>query len=39
VEALQAELMVSCQVWTPTSFMELALPPEKIGELEQISPS
>jgi type IV pilus assembly protein PilM len=38
VEALQAELMVPCQVWTPTSFMELSLPPEKMGELEQISP-
>ena len=38
VEALQNELMVPCQVWTPTGFMELALPAEKINELQEVSP-
>lgn len=37
VEALQTELMVPCQLWTPTQFMELALPPDKMGEIEQAS--
>jgi len=37
VEALQAELMVPCQVWVPTRFLELSLPPEKMGEIEQVA--
>lgn len=38
VEALQTELMVSCQVWAPTKFMQLMVPPEKVDELEQVGP-
>lgn len=38
VQALQAELMVPCEVWTPTNFMDLSLPPEKMGELDHVSP-
>jgi len=38
VEALQTELMVSCQVWAPTKFMHLMVPPEKVDELEQVGP-
>jgi type IV pilus assembly protein PilM len=38
VQSLQTELMVPCQLWTPTNFMELFLPPEKVGDLEQIAP-
>lgn len=38
VEALQTELMVPCEVWVPTRFLEMALPPEKVGEIEQVSP-
>jgi Tfp pilus assembly PilM family ATPase len=38
VEALQAELMVPCEVLAGTKFLELALPPEKVGELEQAAP-
>jgi type IV pilus assembly protein PilM len=38
VQALQTELMVTCQVWTPTRFMRMALPPEKMAEIEQIAP-
>ena len=35
VQALQTEMMVPCQVWVPTKFLQLTLPPEKMGELEQ----
>src|SRR6266516_2398242 len=35
VQALQAEMMVPCQVWSPTKFLQMALPPEKLGEIEQ----
>ena len=38
VQALQTELMVQCQVWTPTKSMQLILPPEKMGEIEQVAP-
>lgn len=38
VEALQAELMVPCHVLAATKFLELVLPPEKLGELEQAAP-
>jgi type IV pilus assembly protein PilM len=38
VQALQSELMVPCQAWNPTAFMILALPPQQIGEVEQIAP-
>jgi type IV pilus assembly protein PilM len=35
MQALQAELMVPCKSWLPTRFLQVALPPEKLGELEQ----
>jgi Tfp pilus assembly PilM family ATPase len=38
VQALQAELMVQCQVWIPTKSMQLMLPPEKMGDIEQVAP-
>jgi type IV pilus assembly protein PilM len=38
VQALQGELMVPCEVLAATKFLELALPPEKVGELEQAVP-
>lgn len=38
VQSLQTELMVPCQAWSPTKPMELGLPPEKMGEIEQIAP-
>jgi type IV pilus assembly protein PilM len=38
VQALQAEMMVPCQVWAPTKFLQLVLPPEKIGEIEHVAP-
>ena len=38
VVSLQNELMVPCKSWNPTRFLQLALPPEKMGEIEQIAP-
>jgi len=37
IQALQAELIVPCTNWNPTSFLTVALPPQQIGELEQIA--
>lgn len=34
VEALQTELMVPCEVWSPTRFLDMSLPPEKAAEAE-----
>lgn len=38
VQSLQAELMVPCQAWSPIGPLELGLPADKLGELEQIAP-
>ncbi len=38
VEALQTEMMVPCETWNPTSFLATKLPPQQIGEVEQIAP-
>ncbi len=38
IQALQTELMVPCKSWNPAKFLQLALPPEKIGEVEQVAP-
>ena len=38
IQALQAELMVPCKSWNPARFLQLALPPEKMGEIEQVAP-
>ncbi len=38
LQALQTEMMVPCQVWSPTKFLQLTLPPEKLGEIEQVAP-
>ena len=38
VQALQAELMVPCQTWNPLSFLQFALPPEQLGEIENLAP-
>lgn len=37
VESLQAELMVQTRSWNPLSFMNMALPPDKAGEVEQVA--
>ena len=38
IQALQADLMVPCKNWNPVRTLQLALPPEKIGEVEQLAP-
>ena len=38
VDSLQMELMVQTRSWNPLSFTNLALPPEKAGEFEQVAP-
>lgn len=38
LQTLQTELMVPCQTWSPTKFLQLNVPPEKMTELEQIAP-
>lgn len=37
VDSLQSELMVPTSVWSPVAFMNLSLPPEKLGEVEQVA--
>ena len=37
VESLQTELMVQTRSWNPLSFMNMALPAEKLGEVEQVA--
>lgn len=38
VQALQGELMVPCHAWSPVKFLQLGLPPERMGEIEQVAP-
>ena len=38
VQGLQQELMIEAKTWNPTSFMQLELPPQQAGELEQVAP-
>jgi type IV pilus assembly protein PilM len=38
VQSLQTELMVPCVSWSPTSSVSLDLPPQQIGEVEQVAP-
>ena len=37
VESLQSELMVQTKSWNPFSFMNMALPAEKLGDVEQVA--
>jgi len=38
VDSLQSELMVQTKAWNPVSFMSMALPAEKLAEIEQVAP-
>jgi type IV pilus assembly protein PilM len=38
LQVLQSELMVPCKSWNPTSFLQMSLPPQQMGEVEQIAP-
>ena len=37
IQALQTELMVPCKTWNPLSFLEIAVPPERRVDLDQVS--
>lgn len=37
VESLQSELMVQTSSWNPVSYMNMALPPEKLADVEQVA--
>jgi len=37
IQCLQNELMVGCKNWNPTASLKLALPPQQIGEVDQIA--
>ena len=38
IQILQTELMVPCASWNPTAFLNMALPPQQMSEVEQIAP-
>ncbi|MBI5774022.1 MAG: pilus assembly protein PilM [Verrucomicrobia bacterium] len=38
VNALQSELLVPCKSWNAAAGLALALPPQQMGELEQVAP-
>lgn len=38
IENLQVEMMIPCQQWDPLSSLQLNLPPEQLGEVEQVGP-
>lgn len=38
IENLQVEMMIPCQQWDPLSALQLKLPPEQMGEVEQYAP-
>ena len=38
VQKLHQELMVECKLLTPTSFLEMQLPPQQTSEIEQVAP-
>jgi type IV pilus assembly protein PilM len=38
LQSLQNELMVPCKSWNPARFLQMGLPPQKMGEIEQIAP-
>lgn len=38
IESLQTELMIQCRSWNPVSSLALELPPQQMGEIEQVAP-
>ncbi|HMC28309.1 MAG TPA: pilus assembly protein PilM [Verrucomicrobiae bacterium] len=38
IQILQTELMVPCVSWNPTNCWTMALPPQQMGEVDQIAP-
>lgn len=38
VQTLQTELVAECKPWNPVGFLDLALPPEQVAELDHVAP-
>lgn len=38
VNSLQTELMVECKGWNPTTFLQTALPPQQLADIEHVAP-
>jgi type IV pilus assembly protein PilM len=38
LQSLQTELLVECKPWNPLSFLQMAVPPAQVAELEQVAP-
>jgi len=38
VQMLQREMMIDCKILNPTTFLQMELPPQQAGEIEQIAP-
>ena len=38
IQALQTELMLPCKSWNSARVLHMSLPPEKLGEVEQVAP-
>lgn len=38
IDNLQIEMMVPCHQWDPVSSLQMGLPPQQLGEVEQIGP-
>ena len=38
IQTLQTELMVECKTWNPLNSIQMALPPQQTGEIEQVAP-
>lgn len=37
MRVLQNELFVDCKAWNPASFLQMALPPQQMGEIEMVA--
>jgi len=38
LQSLQNEMMVECKTWNPTTFLQMALPPEQTAGIENVAP-
>jgi type IV pilus assembly protein PilM len=38
IQTLQTELMMPCRAWNPAKTLQMALDPQKLGEIEQLTP-
>src|SRR5262249_35029268 len=38
LQSLQTELLVECKPWNPVSFLQMAVPPAQVAEMDQVAP-